>query len=164
MAREFTIRIEALLGVIVATVLILALVVGGQRVRGEDDPVTGRLPLHVSNGVSCEDARSRTDSVGLGVEPGWQSLCPSGATDYEGGDHEGITCPYRNCPAGEGPYIAANPNRVENQAHLEAVMIHESIHMMKFTGKIDGDPFDECEVDQESERRGADPRYLNYCE
>jgi len=146
------------LGVALAFAVVFAT---GSLRTGEQE--RGRLPLHVPNDIECAESHRLAEEMGLTLQPGWIYLCPSGATDWDGGDHEGITCPYRDCPAGDGPYIAANPGRVENQSHLNAVVLHESVHMLRFTGALEGDPFDECSVDREAARRGANPAYLNYC-
>lgn len=123
----------------------------------------GQLPKHESIELACNESKRLAASVGLPLQPGWKLLCPSGARDWDGSTHQGITCAYSHCPESTGPYIAANPYKASNQSHLNAVVLHESVHMMKYLGKIPGSTYNECEVDREAARRGANPAYLNYC-
>lgn len=148
--------VMVILVVVVCAVLLLL-------VFKDDKRTEGRLPKHENVELACNESERLAASVGLPLQPGWRLLCPANAEEWNGTHHEGITCAYTDCPEGSGPYIAANPSRAINQSHLNAVVLHESVHMMKYTGAIPGDWLNECEVDREAARRGANPAYLNYC-
>lgn len=145
--------------VLIALVLIVVLLF----VVKDDKRTEGLLPKHENVELACNESERLAASAGLPLQPGWKLLCPANAEEWNGTHHEGITCAYVDCPEGVGPYIAVNPSRAINQSHLNAVVLHESVHMMKYVGKIPGSTYNECEVDLEAERRGANPAYLNYC-
>ncbi len=76
----------------------------------------------------------------------WRKLCDGeGLRSLEDSRHWGITCPYRTCPEGEGPYISINHDRIYSDQWPEPwlhgryyyVMAHEMAHAI---GHYYGDP------------------------
>jgi hypothetical protein len=75
----------------------------------------------------------------------WRKLCDGQGLRDKGSRHWGITCPYKRCPEGEGPYISVNHDRIYTgrgpQPLLDAryyyVMAHEMAHAI---GHFYGDP------------------------
>ncbi|QOC21999.1 hypothetical protein IC757_13340 [Wenzhouxiangella sp. AB-CW3] len=76
----------------------------------------------------------------------WRKLCDGeGMRARQQSRHWGITCPYRSCPEGEGPYISINHDRIYSGQRPESwldgrfyyVMAHEMAHAI---GHYYGDP------------------------
>ncbi|NBB93546.1 MAG: hypothetical protein GVY32_10310 [Gammaproteobacteria bacterium] len=76
----------------------------------------------------------------------WRKLCDGeGLRSVEESSHWGITCPYRQCPEGDGPYISINHDRIYSGLWPESwlhgryyyVMAHEMAHAI---GHYYGDP------------------------
>ncbi len=75
----------------------------------------------------------------------WQALCDGRGLRAAQSRHWGITCPYRSCPEGEGPYISINHDRIYSGQLPEPwlngryyyVMAHEMAHAI---GHYYGDP------------------------
>ena len=75
----------------------------------------------------------------------WRKLCDGEGMRSMASRHWGITCPYRSCPEGEGPYISINHDRIysgqRSQSWLHGryyyVMAHEMAHAI---GHYYGDP------------------------
>ena len=66
-------------------------------------------PLHVGDGA-CERRMARAASQGLRLPDGWKLHCVGQGLDWQGGTHWGVTCPYEECPEGDGPYVSvSNP-------------------------------------------------------
>ncbi len=67
-------------------------------------------PLEVT-GAECERNLALAADRGLTLPDGWQIHCVGPGLDWNGGTHWGVTCPYEDCPEGDGPYISiSNPN------------------------------------------------------
>jgi len=77
-------------------------------------------PLHVGDGA-CERRMARAASEGLRLPDGWTLHCVGQGLDWEGGTHWGVTCPYEECPEGEGPYVS-----ISNPTYY--VIAHELCH------------------------------------
>lgn len=66
----------------------------------------------------------------------WRKLCDGEGLRALDSRHWGITCPYRSCPEGEGPYISINHDRIYSGQGPESwlhgryyyVMAHEIAH------------------------------------
>lgn len=75
----------------------------------------------------------------------WRKLCDGEGLRAMESRHWGITCPYRTCPEGEGPYISINHDRIYSGQWPESwlheryyyVMAHEMAHAI---GHYYGDP------------------------
>ncbi len=75
----------------------------------------------------------------------WRKLCDGEGLRAMESRHWGITCPYRSCPEGEGPYISINHDRIYSGQRSESwldgrfyyVMAHEMAHAI---GHYYGDP------------------------
>lgn len=75
----------------------------------------------------------------------WRKLCDGEGLRPRQSRHWGITCPFRACPEGEGPYISINHDRIYSGHWPEAwlhgryyyVMAHEMAHAI---GHYYGDP------------------------
>jgi hypothetical protein len=70
----------------------------------------------------------------------WRQLCDGKGLSASASRHWGITCPYRSCPEGEGPYISINHERIYSGTRPESwmhsryyyVMAHEMAHAIGF--------------------------------
>ncbi|WP_376694876.1 type III secretion system effector protein [Wenzhouxiangella sp. EGI_FJ10305] len=66
----------------------------------------------------------------------WRKLCDGEGLRNAKSRHWGITCPYRSCPEGEGPYISINHDRIYSGQRPEPwlhgryyyVIAHEMAH------------------------------------
>lgn len=66
----------------------------------------------------------------------WRKLCDGEGLRARESRHWGITCPYRSCPEGEGPYISINHDRIYSGHGPESwlhgryyyVVAHEMAH------------------------------------
>ncbi|WP_147307631.1 hypothetical protein [Wenzhouxiangella sediminis] len=75
----------------------------------------------------------------------WRKICDGQGLRALDSRHWGITCPYRSCPEGEGPYISINHDRIYSGQWSESwlhgryyyVMAHEMAHAI---GHYYGDP------------------------
>lgn len=75
----------------------------------------------------------------------WRKLCDGEGLRSMESRHWGITCPYRSCPEGDGPYISINHDRIYSGQWPEPwlhgrfyyVMAHEMAHAI---GHYYGDP------------------------
>lgn len=75
----------------------------------------------------------------------WRKLCDGEGLRARESRHWGITCPYRTCPEGEGPYISINHDRIYSGQWPESwlhgryyyVMAHEMAHAI---GRYYGHP------------------------
>lgn len=75
----------------------------------------------------------------------WRKLCDGEGLRTVESRHWGITCPYRSCPEGEGPYISINHDRIYSGHWPETwlhgrfyyVIAHEMAHAI---GHYYGDP------------------------
>jgi hypothetical protein len=75
----------------------------------------------------------------------WRKLCDGEGLRAMESRHWGITCPYRSCPEGEGPYISINHDRIYSghwskswlHGRFYYVMAHEMAHAI---GHYYGDP------------------------
>ena len=69
----------------------------------------------------CEANVKIAAQNGLRLPDGWALHCPGPGLDWEGGTHWGVTCPYAECPEGQGPYIS-----ISNPTYY--VVAHELCH------------------------------------
>jgi len=77
-------------------------------------------PLELTDDA-CEANVGLAASKGLRLPAGWEIHCVGPGLDWEGGSHWGVTCPYRECPEGEGPYVS-----ISNPSYY--VVAHELCH------------------------------------
>ncbi len=70
---------------------------------------------------ACQANVGIAASKGLRLPAGWKIHCVGPGLDWEGGSHWGVTCPYRECPEGEGPYVS-----ISNPSYY--VVAHELCH------------------------------------
>ncbi len=71
-----------------------------------------------------------------GSDGQWRKLCDGQGLRAAGTRHWGITCPYRSCPEGSGPYISLNHDRIYSgsgpigrlHARYYYVLAHEMAH------------------------------------
>ena len=77
-------------------------------------------PLDVSDGA-CKRNLARAAAGGLRLPDGWKLHCVGAGLDWGGGSHWGVTCPYEECPEGEGPYVS-----ISNPTYY--VVAHELCH------------------------------------
>ena len=72
-------------------------------------------------GDACEANVGLAASKGLRLPDGWEIHCVGPGLDWEGGSHWGVTCPYEECPEGDGPYVS-----ISNPSYY--VVAHELCH------------------------------------
>jgi hypothetical protein len=77
-------------------------------------------PLELS-GEACEQNVALAASNGLKLPDGWGIHCVGPGLDWNGGSHWGVTCPYEECPEGDGPYVS-----ISNPTYY--VVAHELCH------------------------------------
>ena len=77
-------------------------------------------PLELTDDA-CEANVGLAASKGLRLPAGWEIHCVGPGLDWEGGSHWGVTCPYRECPEGAGPYVS-----ISNPSYY--VVAHELCH------------------------------------
>lgn len=70
---------------------------------------------------ACEANVGLAASKGLRLPDGWEIYCVGPGLDWEGGSHWGVTCPYAECPEGDGPYVS-----ISNPSYY--VVTHELCH------------------------------------
>ena len=89
------------------------------RLLGElRDAAGGQLPL---TDDACAVNLALAASRGLRAPVNYAIHCPGPGLDWSGGSHWGVTCPYEDCPEGDGPYIS-----VSNPTYY--VIAHELCH------------------------------------
>lgn len=87
--------------------------------------------LHVGDDA-CERRLARAASDGLRLPDGWSLDCVGQGLDWEGGSHWGVTCPYQECPEGDGPYVS-----ISNPTYY--VVAHELCHANFGNGELAAD-------------------------
>lgn len=91
----------------------------GRQALGQVRNAAGE-PLKLSDDA-CEANVRIAASKGLRLPDGWAINCIGPGLDWEGGSHWGVTCPYSECPEGEGPYVS-----ISNPTYY--VVAHELCH------------------------------------
>lgn len=71
--------------------------------------------------AACRRNVGRAASRGLRLPDSWEIHCVGPGLDWEGGSHWGVTCPYEDCPEGNGPYVS-----ISNPTYY--VVAHELCH------------------------------------
>jgi hypothetical protein len=102
----------------------------------------GELPL---TDDPCDLNVALAAARGLRLPEAYAIHCPGPGLDWNGASHWGVTCPYAECPEGEGPYVS-----ISNPTYY--VVAHELCHAVFGYG---GGPADEAMADSCAAAHGA---------